>query len=83
MGKNNVELKPFDELRKKAEDLLSQRVEERQIIGSRDVKKLVHALQVHQIELEMQNEELRRAQVELEESKQRYADLYDMRPLVI
>ena len=72
MEKNNVELKSFDELLKSAEDLLIQRVEERQSTGETDVKKLVHALQVHQIELEMQNDELRRAQIELEESKQKY-----------
>ena len=75
--KTDVELKPLDELRKRAEEILSQTVEETQSTGENDVKKLVHALQVHQIELEIQNEELRRAQTELEESRQRYADLYE------
>ena len=46
----------------------------------KDVQKLVHVLQVYQIELEMQNEELRRAQVELEASRDRYVDLYDFSP---
>lgn len=45
------------------------------------VRELVHELQVHQIELEVQNRELQESQHQLEEARDRYADLYDFAPV--
>ncbi len=45
-----------------------------------DNLKLIHELQVHQIELEMQNEELMKAREQAEESMEKYTDLYDFAP---
>jgi len=78
MKKNKDLLK---EIREKAENLLREKAETLHDITVDDTNKLIHELQVHQIELEMQNEELRRAQEELEESRNRYFELYDLAPV--
>ncbi len=46
-----------------------------------DVRKLFHELRVHQMELEIQNEDLREAQIELAHSRDRYSDLYEFAPV--
>ena len=68
-------------LRTRAEALL--RTTERDVAAMpvKDVQQLVHELQVHQIELDMQNEKLRQIQVELEAARDRYMDLYDFSPV--
>jgi PAS domain S-box-containing protein len=79
----NLTKKPGD-LRTRAEELLHQKVTDREDISGllpEDAQRLLHELQVHQIELEMQNDELRKAQLALEESRDRYLDLYDYAPV--
>ncbi|MDP1610082.1 MAG: ATP-binding protein [Sulfuritalea sp.] len=49
--------------------------------GEQDAQHLLHELQVHQIELEMQNETLREARANLEKSHNRYIDLYEHAPV--
>jgi PAS domain S-box-containing protein len=69
-------------LRKKAEERLSKQTSKPlHDLSASDSLNLIHELQVHQIELEMQNEELRAAQVELEKSRSIYSDLYDYAPV--
>lgn len=69
-------------LRLKAEELLKEKqIEADKQIKETDVKKLVHELQVHQIELEMQNEELRQAYETAEAALKKATMLYDLSPL--
>jgi PAS domain S-box-containing protein len=50
-------------------------------MSAEETKVVLHELRVHQIELEMQNEELQRSQVELDATRARYFDLYDLAPI--
>jgi chemotaxis family two-component system sensor kinase Cph1 len=50
-------------------------------VPAEDLERLIHELRVHQVELEMQNEELRKTQAQIEDSRSQYADLYDFAPV--
>ncbi|MCA9136612.1 MAG: PAS domain-containing protein [Planctomycetales bacterium] len=68
-------------LRRRAEELLSVNPDDMPTVGIADVQAIIHELTVHQIELELQNEELRKSQIALAEARDRYADLYDFAPV--
>ena len=50
-------------------------------INDKTPEEIIHELEVNQIELEMQNEELKRVQADLQESRDKYEDLYDFAPI--
>jgi len=83
--KNHTPRNP-GELRRQAEERLSerQRGQQSEVGGQRSTEEMaqtLHELRVHQIELEMQNEELRTAQAQIEGERERYFDLYDLAPV--
>ncbi|MFH0871337.1 MAG: PAS domain-containing protein, partial [bacterium] len=69
-------------LRHHAEERLKrQRPEGRGRRTELEPARLIHELQVHQIELEMQNEELQRTRAQVEALLAQYTDLYDFAPV--
>jgi PAS domain S-box-containing protein len=81
MKKRKPDRSHAEELRRKAEERLQLENPLPEEISPAEAQKLIHELRVHQIELEMQNDELRQAQEILEESRSRYSDLYDFAPI--
>lgn len=69
-------------LRRDAEEQLSAKTGERNYPRSKqEAVRVVHEYEVHQIELEMQNESLRTTREDLEKSRNTYAELYDYAPV--
>ena len=86
MAKKRKTIAPARQLRRRAEARLqAQRKTPRLRDGSpasaADSQRLVQELQVHKIELEMQNEELSQATAQAEASAERFSDLYDFAPV--
>lgn len=71
----------YAELRQHAEALLTTRGAAELQVLSTDICRLIHDLQVSQLELEMQNDELRQAYSDLQTVRDKYSDLYDFAPV--
>jgi len=68
-------------LRRAAEARLKSKSSTQPAPTPADQLRLQHELEVHQIELEMQNEELRQSQAKVEAGLERYSDLFDFAPV--
>lgn len=82
MDENDIPSEHAAAIRLRAEALLLEREPETfETLSPEKARQLLHELQVHQIELEMQNEEMHRLHVEMDASRARYFDLYDLAPV--
>ena len=81
MEKNRILPEDPVQLRRRAEARLQQGKGERPASTEHDAQRLLHELEVHQIELELQNAELRQAREESEKLLEQYAKRYDFAPV--
>ncbi len=79
--KSNDKMDSPQSLRERAEELLRTQPEEVPAVPTKDVQQLVYELNVYQMELEIQNQELRETQLELANMRDCYADLYEFAPI--
>ena len=79
--KDNNRLVYAAELRKRAEEIARKKALALPKSISPNTQKIIQELRVHQIELEMQTEELLRSQVKLDAERERYFDFYNLAPV--
>jgi PAS domain S-box-containing protein len=72
---------PLIDLRKRAEDTIQGMPVDLKGVSQENIQTLFYELQVHQIELELQNQALRETQESLEDAQRKYTDLYDFAPV--
>lgn len=68
-------------LRTRAEDMLRMTRRDFGVLSTLDAQELLHELQVHQVELEMQHEHLQSVYLDLEQSNELYQQLFDCAPV--
>jgi PAS domain S-box-containing protein len=82
MGRQDKSRNDPARLRKRAEAITgADKAPSPESMSPEEAARTLQELRVHQVELQMQNEELRRAQVELDAARARYFDLYDLAPV--
>ncbi len=85
MKDQDIRFRDAVDLRQKAETIVREEAARTALDSGapspEEIQKSFHELRVHQVELELQNEELRTAQRALEENRARYFDLYDLAPV--
>ncbi|NPV87184.1 MAG: PAS domain S-box protein [Anaerolineae bacterium] len=77
----SIDTPPEKTLRQKAEERLRHSMTDVGSLSLEEARKLAHELQVHQVELEMQNEELRQVMEDLEASQRRFFTLFNQAPV--
>lgn len=68
------------DMQSRAERILAEAGLLQNVIHQDDIRQLVHQLEEHRTELDLQNQELRRDQEQLAEARLKYFDLYDLAP---
>ena len=79
-GDETIKSRNADRLRKRAVEIIEEGGHSLQGVSTSELSSLIHELQVHQIELELQNEELRQAHSEIQEAYQKYHRLWECSP---
>jgi PAS domain S-box-containing protein len=78
---SKTDQQPLGTLRQQATEIVERPLADASPVANHELQRLVYELQIHQVELELQNQQLTEAQLALASSRDQYADLYDFAPL--